>query len=60
MHSAIDHDITALAAARWACAHDARLSEIMQSLVRHLHAFARDVRLTESEWSTAMNWLWSA
>lgn len=57
MHSAIDHDITALATARWASAHDARLAEIMQALVRHLHMFAREVRLTEAEWSTAMNWL---
>ena len=57
MQSAIDHDITALATARWASAHDARLAEIMQAVVRHLHTFAREVRLTESEWSTAMNWL---
>lgn len=29
---------------------DARLGEIMRSLVTHLHSFARDVRLTEPEW----------
>jgi hydroxyquinol 1,2-dioxygenase len=51
------HDITALAAARWATAHDQRLSEIMPTLVRHLHDFAREVRLTEPEWATAMAWL---
>ena len=28
---------------------DPRLREIMVSLVRHLHAFVRDVRLTEPE-----------
>ncbi len=50
-------DITALAAERWAGARDARLSEVMQALVRHLHAMAREVRLTESEWKTAMSWL---
>ena len=34
-----------------------RTKEVMQSLVRHLHAFARDVRLTEEEWFEAINFL---
>ena len=34
-----------------------RLQEVLQSLVRHLHAFARDVRLTESEWEVAIDFL---
>src|SRR5260370_18909407 len=29
---------------------DPRLKQIMESLVRHLHSFARDVNLTEAEW----------
>jgi hydroxyquinol 1,2-dioxygenase len=29
----------------------------MSALVRHLHAFAREVRLTEAEWMAAMQWL---
>ena len=28
---------------------DPRLREVMQSLVRHLHAFAREVRLADDE-----------
>lgn len=36
---------------------DDRLRELMQSLVTHLHAFIRDVRLTESEWQTAIDFL---
>lgn len=36
---------------------DARLKEIMDSLVRHLHAFARDVKLTEHEWSQGIAFL---
>jgi len=32
---------------------DPRLREIMISLVRHLHAFVRDVKLTEAEFRTA-------
>ena len=47
MQAAIDQDVTALATARWATAHDARLSKIMQALVRHVHDFAREVALTE-------------
>ena len=34
-----------------------RYREVMQALVRHLHAFARDVRLTEQEWETAIEFL---
>ena len=33
---------------------DSRLREIIASLVRHLHAFARDVHLTEEEFEKAM------
>ncbi|SEC30521.1 dioxygenase family protein [Rhodococcus koreensis] len=36
---------------------DPRLTQLMQSLVRHLHAFIRDVRLTEEEWNTAISFL---
>jgi catechol 1,2-dioxygenase len=33
---------------------DPRLRAIMDALVRHLHAFAREVRLTEPEWEKAI------
>lgn len=36
---------------------DARLKEISTSLVRHLHDFVRDVRLTEAEWGYAIEFL---
>ena len=36
---------------------DARLHELMDSLVRHLHSFIRDVRLTEGEWDAAIQFL---
>src|SRR5699024_2025952 len=36
---------------------DARLKFIMQRLVVHLHSFVRDVRLTEEEWETAIDFL---
>ncbi|MEU4447563.1 intradiol ring-cleavage dioxygenase [Actinosynnema sp. NPDC050801] len=34
-----------------------RYREIMTGLVHHLHAFAREVRLTEGEWATAIDFL---
>ncbi len=36
---------------------DPRLSQVMTSLVRHLHGFIRDVRLTEAEWNAAIAFL---
>lgn len=41
-------------------AEDARLREVMQSLTRHLHAFVRDVRLTEAEWNAGIEFLTAA
>jgi hydroxyquinol 1,2-dioxygenase len=38
------------------CTND-RLSTVMTSLVQHLHSFARDVKLTESEWRYAIDFL---
>src|SRR3546814_7828115 len=40
----------ALPICRIAATPDTRIKEIMTSLIRHLHDFARDVRLTEPEW----------
>ena len=34
-----------------------RLRVLMQSLVRHLHAFVRETELTEAEWMTAIRFL---
>ncbi len=34
-----------------------RLTTVMASLVRHLHAFAKDVQLTEAEWELAVEFL---
>ncbi len=49
--------ITDVAASRWATAHDPRTAELMTALVRHLHEFARETRLTEDEWMAAVRWL---
>jgi protocatechuate 3,4-dioxygenase beta subunit len=34
-----------------------RLAEVMTSLVKHLHAFAKDVELTQDEWAVAIDFL---
>lgn len=52
-----DDNLTEIAAQRWATAHSPRTAEVMTALVRHLHAFAREVHLSEEEWATAMEWL---
>lgn len=38
-------------------AGDARLCEVMTSLVQHLHAFARDIKLSEGEWRQGIAFL---
>ena len=43
--------------ASFAGAASPRYQEIMQALVRHLHAFAREVRLTQAEWETGIAFL---
>jgi hydroxyquinol 1,2-dioxygenase len=52
-----ENNITAAVIDRFANTSDPRLKEIMSSLVLHLHAFARDVRLSFAEWSYAIDFL---
>lgn len=46
--------VTDAVLAAMAATPDPRLAEIMAALVRHLHAFAREVRLTEAEFDQAI------
>src|SRR5256885_15397068 len=46
-------DVTVAATSVMERTSDPRLREIMVSLVKHLHGFIRDVRLTESEFRDA-------
>jgi hydroxyquinol 1,2-dioxygenase len=39
---------------------DPRLKQVMQALTRHLHAFLREVRLSENEWAQAIAFLTAA
>jgi hydroxyquinol 1,2-dioxygenase len=49
--------LTDAVVARFADTPDPRLKEIMTSLVTHLHAFAREVKLTEAEWFAGIEFL---
>jgi hydroxyquinol 1,2-dioxygenase len=50
-------NITQAVIARFADTPDPRLKEIVTSLVQHLHAFAREVKLTEGEWFLGIDYL---
>jgi hydroxyquinol 1,2-dioxygenase len=49
--------ITASAVASFAQCDNPRLKQILQSLVKHLHAFAQEVDLTEAEWMAGIQFL---
>ncbi len=49
-----ENTITQAVLERHADCPDPRLRTIMTSLIKHLHAFARDVQLTEEEWATGI------
>lgn len=54
MRNLTEHNITEEVVRRFASASNPRLRAIMGSLVQHLHAFAREVHLTEEEWFAAI------
>src|SRR4051812_16577625 len=57
MRNLTQDNITQAVIARFAETPDPRLKEIITSLVQHLHAFARDVKLTEAEWFQGIEFL---
>ena len=57
MRNLDQYNITQAVMARFAQTPDPRLKEIMTSLVQHLHAFAREVKLTEAEWMQGIEFL---
>ena len=52
-----EHNLTDLAAERWADIPDPRLRQVMTALVRHAHAFVREVEPTQPEWFAAIDFL---
>lgn len=57
---AVEQTLVDTVVASFDACEDPRLQEVMVSLTRHLHAFIRDVRLTEDEWSAAIEFLTEA
>lgn len=57
MRNTTEAELTDIVIDRYSGTPDPRLREILTSLIRHLHGFVRDVRLTESEWIEAIQFL---
>ena len=49
--------ITQEVLARYEQTPDPRLKEIMLSLIKHIHSFAKEVKLTSEEWLFAIQYL---
>ena len=60
LHNKTEDDITAEVLERFGQTPDPRLREIMLSLIGHLHAFVKEVNLTETEWFQAIEILTKA
>lgn len=60
MRNIDENTITEAVVASFADCKDERLRTVMTSLTRHLHAFAREVRLTEEEWFAGIRFLTEA
>ena len=52
-----EDNLTQAVVERLAKVKDARFKKIMTSAIKHLHAFARDVQLTEEEWFEGIKFL---
>ncbi len=52
-----DSNLTEVVMQRWQDIPDPRLREVMQSLIKHLHGFVKEVKLTQPEWLAAIMWL---
>jgi hydroxyquinol 1,2-dioxygenase len=57
MRNITEHNITDAVVARFDQCTDPRLKEVLTSLVRHLHAFVRETRLSEAEWMRGIEFL---
>lgn len=57
MRNMTESEMTDVVLERYVGTPDPRLCEIMQSLIKHAHAFVRDIRLTEAEWLKGIEFL---
>jgi len=56
----VENELVAAVLASFDNTPDPRLKQLMQALVRHLHAFITEVRLSEREWQQAIDFLAAA
>jgi protocatechuate 3,4-dioxygenase beta subunit len=59
MNDFTEETATAIVIERLSGCPDARLRQVMESVVRHLHALVRETQLTEDEWAAAIRFLTS-
>jgi hydroxyquinol 1,2-dioxygenase len=52
-----EDNLTDVVLERWNDLPEPCLRQIMQSLIKHLHGFLRDVTPTQAEWATGIEWL---
>ena len=57
MRNIDENNITQAVLDRMSACNNPRLKEVLGSLVRHLHDFAREVKLTEAEWMAGIEFL---
>ena len=60
LHGALEDEVVARVLASFDGCAEPRLRELMRAVVTHLHAFLREVRLTEEEWGVAIAFLAAA
>jgi hydroxyquinol 1,2-dioxygenase len=49
--------LTDIVLERWSDIPDPRLKKVMTALVKHVHAFVREIEPTQAEWATAIDFL---
>jgi hydroxyquinol 1,2-dioxygenase len=52
-----EQNLTDVVLERWKDIPDPRLRQVMQSAIKHLHAFVREIEPREAEWFTVIDWL---
>ena len=52
-----EQNLTGIVLERWQAIPDPRLRQVMHSLIKHLHAFVRDIEPTNAERFQAIDWL---
>src|SRR5580698_2397072 len=52
-----EQNLTDVVRERWQAVPDPRLREVMQSFIKHVHGFVRDVEPTQAEWASAIDFL---